>query len=192
MWRYLGRRLIQVPLVLLVVSLMTFLIAASVALFACVVAAPLAWLVARTDMPGRRWIRMLVMASFVTPSFLGAVAWEILAAPNSGLLNQWYRALFGLEPFDALALRIDRGDQDHGQKRRFRRAAQPPAELVAVDIRHQDVGDDEVGTDFAHLRERLLAVMGSADGIAASLQHAGHHLDVGPLVINDEDARRHR
>ena len=49
------------------------------------------WLVSRTDMPGRQFIRALVTASFVTPPFLGAVAWELLAAPNSGLLNQLYR-----------------------------------------------------------------------------------------------------
>ena len=34
-------------------------------------------------------------ASFVTPLFLGAVAWELLAAPNSGLLNQFYRFVTG-------------------------------------------------------------------------------------------------
>ncbi len=83
-------------------ALTTFAISGCVALLSCVVAAPLAWLVARTDMPWRGTIRALVMASFVTPSFLGAVAWEILAAPNSGMLNQWYRALFDLEPYDAL------------------------------------------------------------------------------------------
>ncbi len=74
-------------------------IAAGVAASCCVVATPLAWLVARTDMPGHRLIRLLVMASFVTPPFLGAIAWEILAAPNSGLLNQWYQWLFGLDPY---------------------------------------------------------------------------------------------
>ena len=41
------------------------------------------WLVARTDMPLRRTVRALVTASFVTPPFLGAIAWELLAAPNS-------------------------------------------------------------------------------------------------------------
>ena len=48
------------------------------------------WLVARTDMPLRRTVRLLVTASFVTPPFLGAIAWELLAAPNSGLLNQLF------------------------------------------------------------------------------------------------------
>jgi iron(III) transport system permease protein len=75
-------------------------IASGVAVACCVVATPLAWLVARTDMPGHRLVRLLVMASFVTPPFLGAVAWEILAAPNSGLLNQWYRELLGLDTYD--------------------------------------------------------------------------------------------
>jgi iron(III) transport system permease protein len=77
-------------------------IALSVALAACAVATPLAWLVARTDMPLRSTIRAFVTASFVTPPFLGAIAWEILAAPNSGMLNQWYRALFDLEPDEHL------------------------------------------------------------------------------------------
>ena len=40
---------------------------------------------------------LLVTASFVTPPFLGAIAWELLAAPNSGLLNQAYRSLTGAE-----------------------------------------------------------------------------------------------
>src|ERR1051325_3922185 len=44
-----------------------------------------------------RTVRALVTASFVTPPFLGAVAWELLAAPNSGLLNQLYRYATGAE-----------------------------------------------------------------------------------------------
>jgi iron(III) transport system permease protein len=36
-----------------------------------------------------------VTASFVTPPFLGAIAWELLAAPNSGLLNKFFRFLTG-------------------------------------------------------------------------------------------------
>jgi iron(III) transport system permease protein len=73
----------------------TVILATSSAVICCVVAAPMGWLVSRTDMPLRRTIRALVTASFVTPPFLGAIAWELLAAPNSGLLNQAYRALIG-------------------------------------------------------------------------------------------------
>jgi iron(III) transport system permease protein len=76
----------------------TFTIAVSVSVTCCLVAAPMGWIVARTDMPLRHAVRMLVMASFVTPPFLGAIAWELLAAPNSGLLNQLYRAVTGAGP----------------------------------------------------------------------------------------------
>src|SRR3954470_19537014 len=77
--------------------LTTAIIATTSAAICCVVAAPISWLVSRTDMPGRQTIRALVTASFVTPPFLGAVAWELLAAPNSGLLNQLYRFVTGAE-----------------------------------------------------------------------------------------------
>ena len=73
----------------------TVIIATSSSIACCVVAAPMGWLVARTDMPLRRTVRALVTASFVTPPFLGAIAWELLAAPNSGLLNKIYRAVTG-------------------------------------------------------------------------------------------------
>src|SRR5215470_2534130 len=86
--------------------LTTAIIATTSAVVCCLVAAPIGWLVSRTDMPGRQIIRALVTASFVTPPFLGAVAWELLAAPNSGLLNQFYRYLTGAEDplFDIYSL----------------------------------------------------------------------------------------
>ena len=77
--------------------LTTLILATSSAIVCCVVAAPMGWLVARTDMPLRCTVRALVTASFVTPPFLGAIAWELLAAPNSGLLNQAFRAVTGAE-----------------------------------------------------------------------------------------------
>ena len=74
----------------------TVILATSSAIICCVAAAPMSWLVARTDMPLRRTVRALVTASFVTPPFLGAIAWELLAAPNSGLINKAWRALTGM------------------------------------------------------------------------------------------------
>jgi iron(III) transport system permease protein len=75
----------------------TLTLAISSGIICCAIAAPMGWLVARTDMPFGNTIRSLVMASFVTPPFLGAIAWELLAAPNSGLLNKAYRVLAGAE-----------------------------------------------------------------------------------------------
>jgi iron(III) transport system permease protein len=75
----------------------TFILATSSSLICCAVAAPMGWLVARTDLPFAGIVRALVTASFVTPPFLGAIAWELLAAPNSGLLNQLFRDVTGAE-----------------------------------------------------------------------------------------------
>src|SRR6266851_5248734 len=74
--------------------LTTAIIATTSATICCLVAAPMGWLVSRTDMPGRQFIRALVTASFVTP--------PLLAAPNSGLLNQLYRFVTGAESDDHL------------------------------------------------------------------------------------------
>ena len=75
----------------------TVVLAVWVGLASLTVGAPLAWLTARTDLPGKKLFRGLVMASFVTPPFLGAFAWVMLAGPNAGLLNKVYRGLTGAE-----------------------------------------------------------------------------------------------
>ncbi|TMG92017.1 MAG: iron ABC transporter permease [Betaproteobacteria bacterium] len=77
---------------------------ATVGVLCVAVAAPMGWLVARTDLPGKRLLRILILASFVTPPFLGAFAWVLLGGPNAGLINQWYYALFGLKAFEAAPL----------------------------------------------------------------------------------------
>lgn len=75
----------------------TLVMAIWVGLASLVIGVPMAWLSARTDLPGKRVIRGLMMASFVTPPFLGAFAWVMLAGPNAGLLNKLYRSLTGAE-----------------------------------------------------------------------------------------------
>ena len=75
----------------------TVIISTSSSVICCTFAALMGWLVARTDMPFGNAVRALVTASFVTPPFLGAIAWELLAAPNSGLINKTWRALTGAE-----------------------------------------------------------------------------------------------
>jgi len=84
--------------------LTTLWTSAAVGILCVLTAAPMSWLVARTDLPGKRLLRTLILASFVTPPFLGAFAWVLLGGPNAGLINQWYYALFGLKPFEDAAL----------------------------------------------------------------------------------------
>jgi iron(III) transport system permease protein len=78
----------------------TLIISTWVGMIAVIVGGLLAWLVTRTDLPWKKPIRALVMASFVTPPFLGAFAWTLLAGPNAGALNKFYRFVTGSD--DAL------------------------------------------------------------------------------------------
>ncbi|MGH7831255.1 MAG: ABC transporter permease, partial [Candidatus Binatia bacterium] len=75
----------------------TVIVSFWVGVIAVVLGALLGWLVTRTDLPWKKTIRALVMASFVTPPFLGAFAWTLLAGPNAGSLNKLYRSLTGAE-----------------------------------------------------------------------------------------------
>ncbi|CAO3432146.1 ABC transporter permease [Azospirillum endophyticum] len=75
----------------------SLILAAATALIAVGIGVPLAWLVSRTDLPFRRTIRILTLTAFVTPSFIGATGWILLAAPNSGWLNTAWRWLAGAD-----------------------------------------------------------------------------------------------
>jgi iron(III) transport system permease protein len=61
------------------------------------VAVPMAWAVSRTDMPGKALIRTLTLGAFITPPYLGALAWILLAGPNAGWLNTAYKAMTGAD-----------------------------------------------------------------------------------------------
>jgi iron(III) transport system permease protein len=76
-------------------------------------AVPMAWAVSRTDMPCKGLIRMLVLGAFITPPYLGAIGWILLAGPNSGWLNRIYmgitgasEGLFNIYSFEGLAFNI--------------------------------------------------------------------------------------
>ncbi len=82
-WRYLEA---------LVNSLVLGLAVAAV----CVVfGVPMAWAVSRTDMPGKGLVWAAILGTFIMPSYLGAVAWILLAGPNAGWLNRVYMGLTG-------------------------------------------------------------------------------------------------
>ena len=63
---------------------------------------PLAWLVGRTDMPGKKIYRTLLVSSYMIPPYVGAIAWVQLLNPSVGYLNEILKFVFGLEtaPFD--------------------------------------------------------------------------------------------
>jgi iron(III) transport system permease protein len=63
-----------------------------------IMAVPMAWAVSRTDMPGKTLIRVLVLGTFITPPYLGALAWIFLGGQNAGWLNTGVTFLTGIEP----------------------------------------------------------------------------------------------
>ncbi|MSP67319.1 MAG: iron ABC transporter permease [Alphaproteobacteria bacterium] len=69
----------------------------AVAAISVVLAVPIAWAVSRTDMPGKGATRILLLGAFITPPYLGAISWILLAGPNAGWLNQVWRFLTGAE-----------------------------------------------------------------------------------------------
>jgi iron(III) transport system permease protein len=73
----------------------TLLIAAGSALFAIAVGTLLAWAVVRTDMPGRRLVELASIIPFISTPLVGALAWILLASPQTGLINQAWRYLGG-------------------------------------------------------------------------------------------------
>jgi len=84
----------------------TLVVGGGSAALAVLFGTPLAWAVARTDMPLRGVVRAAATAAYVAPPFLLAVAWVILAAPNTGALNRLATGLLGTErgPFNAYTL----------------------------------------------------------------------------------------
>ncbi len=63
---------------------------------------PLAWLVGRTDLPCKKGYRTLLVASYMIPPYVGAIAWVQLLNPSVGYLNNIFKWIFNLQtaPFD--------------------------------------------------------------------------------------------
>jgi iron(III) transport system permease protein len=64
----------------------------------CVLGLSLAWVVSRTDMPGRRWFEIFNLVPFFLSPYVGAISWVYLAAPHSGILSKLLADAFGLAP----------------------------------------------------------------------------------------------
>lgn len=74
----------------------SLIIASGVTVMSTIVGTFFAWLVTRTDIPYKRFMKVLFLVPFMLPSFIGALAWKILAAPRSGYLNNLLRDFYDL------------------------------------------------------------------------------------------------
>ena len=74
----------------------TLIAASATMVFGTLLAFPLAWLVGRTNLYGRKFFRALFVLTYMVPPYVGAMAWLRLLNPNVGTVNQWLRALLRL------------------------------------------------------------------------------------------------
>ena len=62
----------------------------------------IAWVVERTDAPGREWFHRMALLTFAIPGLLTTMSWILIASPNIGWLNRILQDVFGLSsaPFN--------------------------------------------------------------------------------------------
>ena len=83
--------ILQYPQILL--NTLTVSVAATV--MALVFGFVMAWILTRTNVPGRHLFEQLMAVPYYLTPLLGALAWSLLGSPESGFINQIWRALGG-------------------------------------------------------------------------------------------------
>src|SRR5262249_11924991 len=86
--------LLQSPQILLNTLRVSLHATAMTLVFGCA----LAWILSRTNVPGKRTLEQLMALPYYVTPLVGALAWAALGGPRSGLLNQVWQALGGRGP----------------------------------------------------------------------------------------------
>src|SRR5882724_13648865 len=79
----------------IILNTLTVSLAATV--MALILGFVMAWIITRTNVPGRRFFEQVMVVPYYLTPLLGALAWSLLGTPESGFLNQVFRALGGKE-----------------------------------------------------------------------------------------------
>ena len=74
----------------------TLIASAATMVLGTLLAFPLAWLVGRTNLYGKKFFRSLFVLTYMVPPYVGAMAWLRLLNPNVGTINQALRFIFGM------------------------------------------------------------------------------------------------
>ncbi len=74
----------------------TLIAASATMVLGTLIAFPLAWLVGRTNLYGKKLFRSLFVLTYMVPPYVGAMAWLRLLNPNVGDINIFLRHLFGM------------------------------------------------------------------------------------------------
>jgi iron(III) transport system permease protein len=75
------------------IMLNTLVVSIAATVMALVIGFVMAWILARTNVPGRRAFEQLMVVPYYLTPLLGALAWSMLGSPESGFINQVWRAL---------------------------------------------------------------------------------------------------
>ena len=75
----------------------SFLIAVPSTLLAVLIGMVLAWVLYRTTIPAAGPLEQLILIPYYVPSIVGALAWSLLGAERTGMINQLFRWLTGTE-----------------------------------------------------------------------------------------------
>ena len=73
----------------------TLTVSAAATVMALVFGFVMAWILTRTNVPGRHMFEQLMAVPYYLTPLLGALAWSLLGSPESGFINQIWRAVGG-------------------------------------------------------------------------------------------------
>src|SRR5882757_5554296 len=73
----------------------TVVIALMATVMAILIGFTLAWILTRTNVPGREKLERLMELPYYMTPLVGALAWAVIAGPKSGFINQIWRAMGG-------------------------------------------------------------------------------------------------
>ena len=73
----------------------TVVIAVMATVMAILIGFTLAWILTRTNVPGREKLERLMELPYYMTPLVGALAWAVIAGPKSGFINQMWRAVGG-------------------------------------------------------------------------------------------------
>jgi iron(III) transport system permease protein len=73
----------------------TLIIAVMATVMAILIGFTLAWILTRTNVPGRELLERLMELPYYMTPLVGALAWSVIAGPKSGFINQLWKAMGG-------------------------------------------------------------------------------------------------
>lgn len=81
----------------------TLLLGVACAVGTVIIGVPLAWYTAVSDGPFRRFVHLAVLATYITPPYLTAIAFTLLLSPEAGYVNQVLGKV-GVGPFNIYSM----------------------------------------------------------------------------------------